>query len=127
MSEFDLQSAEVQLKNSMSAMGCPVGLLVTPQRLWLYRDRYLETPEDSIVREPEFDISNVLMFQPSGAGRRNELEFERVVQEWLESLGTEAGLRDLPAELKRAAKLYIVPALSQGVVRAAHPRSSLNT
>ncbi len=120
----DLESSERQLKTYMSAMRSPVGLIVTPQRLWLYRDRYLGTSLDSIVRVAEFDVDNVLNFEHSGISRKDALEFERLVQAWLESLGTEAGLRELPTELRRAVQSYIVPAISQGAVRAGHPRLS---
>ena len=121
----DLESSERQLKTYMAEMRSPVGLIVTPQRLWLYRDRYLGTSEDSIVRVGEFDVDDVLNFGHSRAGRKDALEFERLVQAWLEGWGTEAGLRELPAELRRAVQSYIVPAISQGTVRAGHPRSSL--
>ena len=122
----DLENSERQLKEFMTAMGCPVGLLVTPQRLWLYRDRYLGTSEDSIVRIGEFDVHDVLNFEPSGVGRKSGFEFEQFVQAWLEGLGTEAGLRELPAELRRVAEWYIVPAISQGTIRAGHPRPALS-
>jgi len=122
----DLENSERQLKRFMAGMRCPVGLLVTPQRLWLYRDRYLASSEDSITRVGEFDVHNVFNFEQSGAGHKDALAFERVVQSWLEGLGTESGLGELPAELRRAAQWYIVPALSQGAIRAGHPRSSVS-
>jgi len=120
----DLKNSERQLKRYMAAMHCPVGLIVTPLRLWLYRDRYLSSSEDSVARIAEFDIDRVLNFE-QGYGVRDAFAFERLVQEWLEGLGTEAGLRELPPDLRRAVQSYIVPAISQGVVRAGHPRPSL--
>ncbi len=122
----DLENSERQLKRFMVAMQCPVGLLVTPQRLWLYRDRYLSSSEDSIERVGEFLIEDILDFEQSGGGGKDELAFERLVQSWLEGLGTESGLHELPVELRRAVELYIAPAISQGTVRAGHPRSSLS-
>ncbi len=121
----DRQNAERQLKGFMAAMRCPVGLLVTPQRLWLYRDRYLESSEDSIAQVAEFNVENVLNFKQSADGYQDALALEGVVQSWLERLGTESGLRELPSDLRRAVELYIVPAVSQGTIRAGHPRSSL--
>lgn len=118
-----LETSERQLKSFMSAMRCPVGVIVTPQRLWLYRDRYLGMSEESIERVAEFDIENVLNFELSGASRRDGIAFERFVQQWLEGLGTEAGLRELPTELRRAVESYVVPAISQGTIRAGHPRA----
>ncbi|HXJ93919.1 MAG TPA: hypothetical protein VMT20_13800 [Terriglobia bacterium] len=121
----DLESSERQLKRYMVGMGCPAGLLVTPGRLWLYRNRYSGASEDSIERVGEFDLRNVAGLE-TAATRRSEVEFEQFVQSWLEGLGTEAGLRELPAELRRAAEWYMVPAISQGTIRAGHPRSVLS-
>jgi hypothetical protein len=122
----DIEISKLQLKRFMAAMRCPVGLLVTPERLWLFRDRYLSSSEDSITQVAEFDVKSVLNFEQARAGRADELAFEQLVQSWLEGLATESGLRELPAELRRTAQLYIVPAISQGTIRAGHPRSSLS-
>jgi hypothetical protein len=121
----DLDSSERQLKRFMSTMRCPVGLLVTPRLLRLYHDQYTLSSEDSVALVGEFDVSNILHFEPADKGRQNGFDLERVVQSWLESLATESGLSELPADLRRAALFYIVPAISQGSVRAAHPREPL--
>jgi hypothetical protein len=104
-------------------MRCPVGVLVTPERLWLFRDRYLSSSEDSITQVGEFDVRSVLNFEHARTGRADALAFEQLVQSWLEGLATESGLRELPSP---AAQLYIVPAISQGAIRAGHPRPSLS-
>jgi hypothetical protein len=122
----DLENSERHLKKFMVGMRSPVGLLVTPERLRLYRDRYISSSEDSITRVAEFDVRNVFNFEQGGVGRKDALAFERLVQSWLEGLSTESGLRELPAELRGAAQLYLVPAISQGAIRAGHPRSSLS-
>jgi hypothetical protein len=122
----DIESSKLQLKKYMAAMRCPVGLLVTPDRLWLFRDRYLSSSEDSITEVAEFDVKRVLNFEPARTGRADSFAFEQLVQSWLEGLATESGLRELPSELRPAAQLHIVPAISQGTVRAGHPRSSLS-
>jgi hypothetical protein len=121
----DIENSKLQLKKFMVAMRCPVGLLVTPERLWLFRDRYLSSSEDSITQVAEFDVKSVLNFERARTGRADGLAFEQLVQSWLEGLSTESGLRELPSELRPAAQLYIVPAISQGAIRAGHPRSSL--
>ena len=36
----NLERTEEQLKQYMVGMQCPVGLLITPERMWLYRDSY---------------------------------------------------------------------------------------
>jgi hypothetical protein len=121
----DLETSERQLKRFMSTMSCPVGLLVTPQILRLYHDQYTSLSDDSIAKVGEFDVGNILHLEPAGKGRQDEFDLESAVQSWLESLATESGLRKLPADLRRAALFYIIPAISQGSVRAGHPREPL--
>jgi hypothetical protein len=122
----DIESSKLQLKKFMAAMRCPLGLLVTPERLWLFRDQYLSSSEDSIAQVAEFDVKNVLNFEQTRTGGGDALAFEQLVQSWLEGLATESGLRELPSELRSAAQLYIVPAVSQGTIRAGRPRLSLS-
>jgi hypothetical protein len=122
----DIESSKLQLKKFMAAMRCPLGLLVTPERLWLFRDQYLSSSEDSIKQVAEFDVKKVLNFELTRTGGGEALAFEQLVQSWLEGLATESGLRELPSELRSAAQLYIVPAVSQGTIRAARPRLSLS-
>jgi hypothetical protein len=118
----DLESLERQLKKYMAGMRCPVGLIVTPEQLRLYRNRYLSSSEDTAELVGAFDVHDVLNYKRPGDGRGDAFEFEGFVQAWLEGLSSEAGLRELPAELRRAVEWYISPAVSQGDVRAAHPR-----
>lgn len=122
LSSSQLDESERQLKAYMASMNIPIGLLVTPNRLRLYSDRYVSPPEDSIALVGEFDVTDLLNFQPFAEDPRSARAFEQIVQNWLESLSTESGRGKLPADLRRAAQSYIVPALEQGAVRAAHPR-----
>jgi len=117
-----IDDSERQLKNYMAAVRSPVGLLVTPEHLRIYRDQYLPSPGDSIVRVGEFNLTDLLRFEKSGNATADALGFERQVQSWLETLSTESGLAELTPELRRAAQMYIVPALTQGSVRSGHPR-----
>ena len=119
------ESCSRGLRRYMVGMGCPIGLLVTPERLWLYRNRYSGASEDSVAQVGEFDFHNVTGLNPADS-RTSEFAFERSVQSWLESLLTEAGLRELSPELRRAAEWYIVPEISQGTIRAGHPRPALS-
>ncbi|MGA8029203.1 MAG: hypothetical protein WB992_18845 [Bryobacteraceae bacterium] len=41
ISSRSIEDSEYQLKNYMAAIRSPVGLLVTPEHLRIYRDRYL--------------------------------------------------------------------------------------
>lgn len=115
-----LEDSERQLKAYMTSLRSPIGLLVTRERLQLYRDKYLPSAAESITKVGDFALNSIPQFRPAV----DELEFERSVQSWLEGLSTDTGLRGLPADFKRAAQTYIVPALEQGVVRSGHPRSN---
>lgn len=118
----DLKFVERQLKQYMAAMRCPVGLLITPQRLRIYRDGYKGLPEESVELVGEFDVAKVFNFTTPESSPDAAPAFQAMVQEWLDRLTTESVLRALSAELRRAVEMYIAPALSQGVVRAGHPR-----
>jgi hypothetical protein len=117
---------ERQLKTFMMGMSSPLGMLVTPERLWLYRDRYLPFPNESIARIGDFDMQPVFHLEQAGKQMAAPV-FEQFVQSWLEGLSTDASANGLPPDMKRAVKTYIVPAVAQGQVRAAHLRLQLTT
>ena len=98
---------------------------MSAQSDWLYRNRYLDTTAESVERVGEFDVSNLFHFTPSSSGRNSAFAFEAEVQSWFEGLRTEAGLRELPADLRRAVRMYIDPVISSGTIRAGHPRELL--
>ncbi|MEO8662889.1 MAG: hypothetical protein ABI693_30795 [Bryobacteraceae bacterium] len=127
MSSRTVDDSAGRLKSYMAAVRSPVGLLVTPERLRIYRDRYLPSLEDSIAKVGEFDVKDILHFDTTGNATADALAFERHVQSWLEALSTEAGVRELSPEIKRAVERYIVPALAQGSVRSGHPRSAISS
>jgi hypothetical protein len=119
----DLSGAEHQIKQYMVAMRCPVGLIVTPERLRIYRDRFRGLNEDSIESVGEFEVPTEVAeswraMTSSTSGP--ELAFEREVQAWLEALPGETDR--LPGPLADALEEHVVPTLAQGEVRAAHPR-----
>jgi len=87
--------SERQLKANMASLRSPVGLLVTPQRIRLYQDRYLPSFEDSIAEVGDFDVNDILRFRPTQNPQADSLDFERNVQSWLEGLSSESGLRGL--------------------------------
>src|SRR6266853_113974 len=81
-----LPETEHQLKNFMLQLRCPLGLLVTPQRLWVYLDRFTSYSEDSIERLGEFNLEGLIKFQLPATG--GEVAFENAVQAWLEDLSS---------------------------------------
>jgi hypothetical protein len=117
-----LRETERQLKNFMLQVRSGLGLLVSPQRLWVYRDRFTSDSEDSVELIGEFDIEGLIEFVPPATGS-GESTFEDAVQNWLESLPSGiARERVKDAKLWETINRYILPAVETGIVRAAGPR-----
>ena len=106
--EQDLARAEAQLKDYMTAVRSPIGLLVTPKQLRIFRDRYLPSRETSVEEVGTFDVSELFSSYSKDAGRDASLRFENDVQNWLESLSAYNIVAQLPTELRRAVELTIV-------------------
>lgn len=115
----NLRGTEDGLKRYMVGMQCPVGLLVTPDRIWLYKDSYNARTPESIERVGEFDARSLWRQPPPLEGAR----FETFVQEWLRDL-TRQRTDELPQDVRRALQEYVLPAVACGDIRAAHPRYS---
>jgi hypothetical protein len=129
----DLASVEHALERYMVKMGVPVGLLVTPKTIGVYRNHYTGKSEKSIERVKLIDVpqswptlssfSHALSEQPTGR-KASELAlvFEENVQLWMERLRTPGMLDGLPHDAQEAFLDNVIPALNEGVIRAAHPR-----
>jgi hypothetical protein len=113
----NLGRTEEQLRSYMISMQCPTGLLITPERMWVYRDLFSSPP--NVERVGEFDMRLVWQQQPPA----NALPFELFVQQWLERVA-EQPTKDLPRNFTQAVREYVLPAVASGEVRAAHPRYS---
>ncbi len=124
----DLSGAERQLKIYMTKMGVPIGLIVTPQSIGIYRNRYTQKSEQSIERINFFDVSrSFLKFRQfsslsEGSPQDKAFAFEEDVQRWLESLRVTGVTEDFSPEAQDAISDYILPALNEGIIRAAHPK-----
>ncbi|HEY6465367.1 MAG TPA: hypothetical protein VIY69_05205 [Candidatus Acidoferrales bacterium] len=117
----DVSRAEEQLKGAMLQLSCPVGVIVTPEQMWVYADEYTSTKPTSIQLVGEFSIADLLRYKASSDddGRR----FERFVQHWLETLPQIASRRSVTdKKLWDALSRFVVPAIETGDVRAAAPR-----
>jgi hypothetical protein len=124
--QSDLPATERQLRRYMFGMGCPVGMLVTPRTLRLYRDRYKEYGEGSVEFVGEFPVdglfaADVAVAKASGVAASG-FDLENAVQSWLEQLAGGANLSALPEPLRRALEEHVLPAIEHGEVRAARPR-----
>jgi hypothetical protein len=113
----DLSETERGLKEYMYLMKCPIGLLVTPDHMWLYQDRYTSLSPESIELVGRFNLTSVWDYPPP----KQEVGFESFVQHWLEELPARP-VDQLPKDLRNAVRDYILPEVYQGDVRAAHLR-----
>lgn len=126
----DLERAESTLKRYMLGMGVPLGLIVSPRRLVIYRDSFTSFSDDSVKRIGAFDIplnlfpSNVNRPAPRNTVPSSEQEFafQRDVQAWLEEIASTHVIRDFSPDGREALTEHVLPALVGGVVRAAGPR-----
>lgn len=126
LSLTDKSQAEEQLKRYMVSMRCPVGLLVTPERLWIYSDSYSVAGLESVECVGEFPLFGLraLRLDADAFSRQPAFALEQAVQRWLEGLSTESERQTLPPALREALEEYVVPALNEGQVRAAGPRAA---
>jgi hypothetical protein len=124
---------ESQLKSYMFHMRCPIGLFITPDEIVVFRDTYTALSEQSVRRVGTFpapknwavfkvppdrtDIPSILNIGLAG-------RFEENVKSWLEQLRSSPSdyAKEIPEETREALVDYVVPALSQGIVRAGGPR-----
>jgi hypothetical protein len=113
----DLARTEEALKRYMVAMQYPFGLLITPERGWVYRDSYANLSPASVQRVEEFDSTPIWREDPP----RSPRDFEAFVQRWIEDL-VDFPTQSLPPQFKDIVQGYVLPAIAAGEVKAAHPR-----
>jgi hypothetical protein len=113
----DPTETELGLKKYMYLRQCPTGLLITPDRMWLYQDEYTSRSPESVELVGKFDLEHVWEDPPP----KQETRFETFVQRWLEDLSRQQA-EHLPKDLRNAVREYILPAVEHGEIRAAHPR-----
>ena len=114
----NLERTEEGLKQYMVGMQCPVGLLITPERMWLYRDSYTSRSPESVEFVGEFNLESLWQQPP-----QSQRAFEMFVQQWLENLAGQLN-SELPNPLREALGEDVLPAVTSGDVPAAHPRYS---
>jgi len=120
---------ESQLKSYMFRVRCPIGLFITPDEIVVYSDSYTSLSEESVHRVGTFPAPKEwatfkVKDKPSVLNIVNGMRFEEHVKSWLERLRSSPfeDINKIPDETKGALVDYVVPALSQGVVRAGGPR-----
>src|ERR1700674_4061478 len=113
----DLPRTEEALKRYMVGMQYPFGLLITPEKGWVYRDSYANLSPASVQRVEEVDTTPIWRENPP----RSPRDFEAFVQRWIEDLA-DFPTHSLPPQFKDIVQGYVLPAIAAGEVKAAHPR-----
>ena len=107
--------SELQLKRYMWSSRCPVGLVVHPRHVSIFRDSFRREDESAIEDVGTFPIPTIEAYG-------NEQAFEVSVQRWLESIQHKTGVGDWDATSWEAISEIVLPVLRSGSLRAAHPR-----
>jgi hypothetical protein len=116
----NLDEAALQLKEYMLLMGCPVGIIFTPQVLRIYKNRFLERTQDSIELVGDFPSGEILEAREPVA--RTESAVESTLVGWLDELAHTGQAAVSDQRLKSAINEHILPAVSGGRVSVVHPR-----
>src|SRR5580704_5042951 len=80
----DIEEAALQLKEYMLQMGCPVGIIFTPQVLRIYKYRFLGRTQDPIEWVGYFPPGELLEARESAAGAESAVEAALIG--WLDEL-----------------------------------------
>jgi hypothetical protein len=123
--EAEFRRIADEIRQYLFRMSSPVGLIVFPDRLWVFHNKYSGTDDSTIEQLGPYELSrNVWKNAGVAPNTRPEL-FEASVQVWLEHLAATHDLKDIAPDLGAVLERHVFPALSLGVVRAAGPRSFL--
>lgn len=112
----DRESAEGSLRRYMLDRRCSLGLLVTPEKTWIYRDTYADFTPSSVQLVGEYPTNELLDVD---AAPHDEAALQSAVREWLDrlALGWPSALPRTPAT--RAPVLqYLVPEVTEGRVQS---------
>lgn len=115
----NLDEVAVSLKHYMLQMSCPVGIILTPQTLRIYKNRFLGRAEDSIQLVGDFPSGELFKLRQPAAEVESALKSTLV--QWLDELANTGQVRVSDPRLKSAIGEYILPAVSGGFVSIAHP------
>jgi hypothetical protein len=105
----------------MLLMGCPVGIIFTPQVLRIYKYRFLGRSQDSIELVGDFPSGELLEGREPMAGAESRIESTLVG--WLDELAHTGQVAVSDQGLKSAINEHILPAVSGGRVSIVHPRT----
>jgi hypothetical protein len=115
----NIEEVALQLKEYMLQMGCPVGIIFTPQVLRIYKYRFLGRTQDPIELVGDFSPGELLDTREPVAGAESAVESNLV--RWLDELAHEGQVAVSDQRLKSAISEHILPAVSGGRVSIVHP------
>ncbi len=115
----NLDEAALQLKEYMLLMGCPVGIIFTPQVLRIYKYRFLGRTQDPIELVGDFPSGELLEAREPLAGAESAVESTLLA--WLDELAQTGQAVVSDQRLNSAINEHILPAVSGGRVSIAHP------
>lgn len=115
----NLDESALQLKEYMLLTGCPVGIILTPQVLRIYKYRFLGRTEDPIELVGDFPSGEVFAAQGVAAGPESAIESTLI--EWLDELAQTGQVAVTDQGLNSAISEHILPAVTGGRVSIAHP------
>jgi hypothetical protein len=113
------ESDDTELKSYMVGRSCPVGMLVTTEKVSVYRNRYKGYTPQSLDIIGGCPTSELIGALPQRA--LAEADLEDRVQNWLESLQN-VTQRSWPASICDAMESSVLPVLWERIVRAGGPR-----
>jgi hypothetical protein len=111
-SALGMETTEGQLKAYMLARRCPVGMIVTPERIWIYHDTFTDDSPASIERVGDHPTQELLQLR---AAPGDERALASAVRAWLERVSSN-WMEALPrtAEVRSSLLAHIVPAVVDG-------------
>lgn len=119
----DNRNASAALKHYMLRMRSPTGILVTRDRVSIFRDSFQSDSEQSVQEVGAIPTSRIPELQSFAMGLSTDpVAFEDAVQSWLVQLrnrmvhGFATGVDPILGE-------HVMPALAMGEIRAGGPRS----
>ena len=116
----NIEEAALQLKEYMLLMSCPVGIILTPQVLRIYKYRFRGRTQDPIELVGDFSPRELLgKLEPLAGG---ESAVESTLVGWLDELAHAGQVAVSDQRLRSAINEHILPAVSGGRISIVHPR-----
>ena len=116
----NLDEGAHQLKQYMLRMNCPVGVILTPTILRIYKDRFVGRTQDSI--ELVGDFPSAELFEAWQPVANTASAIESALVGWLDNLAQTGQVGVGDPRLQAVIGEHILPAISGGRVSIVRPR-----